>query len=65
VYTSYSNNSKVYRIVTSKNIINSINIENSSAELECFSLDVATKDPHFNLWHRRLEHLTLILSRIN
>ena len=54
IYTSFSNKSKVYKILTSKN-----NISNSSNNIICYSLQDALNDSDMNLWNRRMGHFNI------
>eukprot|EP00833_Pecoramyces_ruminatium_P000540 jgi/Orpsp1_1/1174572/evm.model.c7180000050617.1 len=58
VYTSYSNNLNVYRVLTSKRYINCI-----CNDVVCYNLENAFNDSDMDLWHRRLGHYNIDLIK--
>jgi len=62
IYTSYSNDSNVYKIITTKYYTN-ININDAI----CNSIEEAMNDSNMDLWHRRLGHfnIDLIKNKLN
>ena len=58
IYTSYSNESKVYKIFTTKS-----NISTSFNNVTCHNIEDATNDSYLNLWHRRFGHFNIDLIK--
>jgi len=54
IYTSISNGSNVYKVLTSINYINA-----NSCEVVCYSLDKSMENNNLILWHRRLGHTNI------
>ena len=57
IYTSISNNTKTYKILTHQNHVT------FNDNVVCFSLDKAIDDSNMNLWHRRLGHFNIDLIK--